>query len=106
LGQVQREEHRRGGKRPTGRTGYWSKRPPPTKDIPGVVHENSTVYMSDNVDVDKHASVGPDHRPLEGLRECLCDGRGALPVFWIVFSLARVVYYGLLWALVIDYDIL
>jgi len=45
--------------------GTWEKRPPP-KDkihIPGIVHETSTLYMADDLEKDKHASVGPDYRP-------------------------------------------
>jgi len=50
---------------PDGKAGYWSKDPPTTEDIrsTGIIHETSTLYMSDDVQIDKHASVGPDYRP-------------------------------------------
>jgi len=50
---------------PDGKAGYWSKDPPPTKDIrsTGIIHETSTLYMSDDVEIDKHASVSLDYKP-------------------------------------------
>ncbi|KAK0451987.1 uncharacterized protein EV420DRAFT_1702100 [Desarmillaria tabescens] len=43
----------------------WKKERPKEESIhiPGVVHESSTLYMSDDLDVDKQASVGPGYNP-------------------------------------------
>jgi hypothetical protein len=38
----------------------------PTEDsirVPGIVHETSTLYMSDDLEKDEHASVGPQYTP-------------------------------------------
>ncbi|KAI5885619.1 FAD/NAD(P)-binding domain-containing protein [Schizophyllum commune H4-8] len=43
----------------------WRKERPPAKSVrvPGLVHETSTLYMSDNLDGDPHASVDSLYRP-------------------------------------------
>ncbi|TFK63544.1 FAD/NAD(P)-binding domain-containing protein [Pluteus cervinus] len=47
------------------KTSSWEEDPAPVSEIrvPGVVHETSTLYMSDDLENDPHASVGPDYRP-------------------------------------------
>ncbi|KAH8797986.1 hypothetical protein DL96DRAFT_1688222 [Flagelloscypha sp. PMI_526] len=50
-----------------GQPGGWQKGVhPPTSDthVPGVVHETSTLYMSDDLSKDKTASVGSDYCPI------------------------------------------
>ena len=43
----------------------WKKTPPPAHMIrvPGLVHETSMLYMSDDIENDKHASVDSLYRP-------------------------------------------
>ena len=50
---------------PDGKAGYWSKDPLLAEDMhrPNIVHDTSTLYMSDDLEIDKHASVGPDYKP-------------------------------------------
>jgi choline dehydrogenase-like flavoprotein len=43
----------------------WLRKKPPAEMIrvPGIVHETSTLYMSDDLETDLHASVDRDYRP-------------------------------------------
>lgn len=47
--------------------GGWEKKRPPAEmvRIPGLVHETSTLYMSDDIENDKHASVDSLYRPYQ-----------------------------------------
>jgi choline dehydrogenase-like flavoprotein len=59
----------------------WQKGVKPSKKsthIPGVVHETSTLYMSDNVETDKHASVGPDYK-IKGCENVYITGGALFP---------------------------
>ena len=65
---------------PDAATGKWSSRRAPTKQIhiQGVVHETSTLYMSDNLEEDTTASVGLDYRP-RGCKNVYVTGGSLFP---------------------------
>ncbi|KAJ3554999.1 hypothetical protein NP233_g12308 [Leucocoprinus birnbaumii] len=66
---------------PNATTGSWSRNKAPVNQlhIPGVVHETSTLYMSNNVmDPRSTASVGPDYRP-KGCENVYVTGGALFP---------------------------
>jgi hypothetical protein len=65
---------------PEGKARYWSKDPPTTKDLhlPHIVYETSTLYLSDDIEVDRHASVGPDYKP-KGCGDVYVTGGALFP---------------------------
>jgi choline dehydrogenase-like flavoprotein len=50
---------------PEGQEGHWKKFKPTDAGIkvPGIVHETSTLYMSDDLEADPGASVDSEYRP-------------------------------------------
>ncbi|KAK0198279.1 hypothetical protein F5146DRAFT_1100033 [Armillaria mellea] len=54
----------------------WRKERPKEESIhiPGVVHETSTLYMSDDPEIDKQASVGPQYGPRGCSNVCVTGG--------------------------------
>lgn len=47
-----------------GEPAGWQEKPAPAAKVrvPGVVHETSTLYMSDDLEKDKHASVDSEYK--------------------------------------------
>lgn len=58
----------------------WKQEKPPVNMIrvPGIVHETSTLYMSDDLEADPHASVGSSYQP-RGCKNVFVTGGALFP---------------------------